>query len=95
MLNKDIKYAQKQVDLQSERVKNLHVRVEKKSSNVDAWNVAIKSIKEQKSICVKELNDLKTRYKQELGELHRMERHLKSLRSQSNMLRNQHKSVEE
>lgn len=95
MLNKDIKYAQKQVDLQAERVKNLQARVDKKTSQLDAWDVAIKYIKEQRDYCSEQLNMLKSDYKQELGELHRMELHLKSLRSQSNMLRNQHKSVED
>lgn len=95
MLNKDIKYAQKQVDLQAEKVKNLQAIVDKKTSQLDAWEVAIKSIKEQKQYCYEQLNMLKSDYKQELGELHRMEKHLKALRSQSNMLRNQHQSVED
>ena len=79
-------YAEKQVKLQQEKVNSLKGQVDKKTHQVGMWDVALKSIEEQKQATVYELNVLKFEHKREATELKRMETHL-------NMLKNQHKSV--
>ena len=95
MLDKDVKYAQKQVTMQKECVENLQRRVDKKTGQLASWDVAIKSIKEQRKYCKDQLDMLKTEYKTQLKDLQKMESHLKDLQTQKNMLRNQRKSVED
>lgn len=84
----DIKYAEKQVEYQRERVKSLQFRVDKKQQQVGMWEIALKGIEEQKKKTECELDVLRYEHNRERLELTRMETHFK-------MLKNQHKSVPE
>lgn len=95
MLDKDIKYSQNQVILQKERVAIIQARIDKLNHQLDMWDEAIRSIKEQKAEHINKLNSAKTEYKTQLKDLQRMESHLKNLQKQKKMLKNQHNFVED